>query len=79
MIEYGEVKGSRPAEQYFRKNQEDIRANTVKGIDYATTGTRLLGNFRDRERRDVRQTNNIQDIKGAQVKPFYGIRVPADQ
>ena len=51
MIEYGEIKGSKAVKPYYRKNQDDITSNTVKGIEYATTGTKLLGNFRDRERR----------------------------
>ena len=51
LIDYGEIKGSSPTKPYYRKNPDDNKLNTVKGIDYATTGTRLLGNFRDRERR----------------------------
>ena len=78
VIEYGEVKGSKPTVQYYRTNQDDIKANTVKGIDYATPGTALLGNFKTRDRRDIRPTHDIADIQGAQVKPFYGIRIPSN-
>jgi len=35
----------------------------VKGIDYATPGTKSKGNFKDRERRQVRNTNDITDIQ----------------
>ena len=77
IIEIGAVKGSYAEEPYFRKNKEEIVVNTVKGIDYATTGTKNLGNFKDRERRQVREINNTDDIKGAAASTLIrGIRIP---
>lgn len=49
----------------------------MKGIDYATTGTKYLGNFKDRERRGFRKTNDISDISGCQAKTLVrGIKMP---
>ena len=80
LIEIGHVKGSKATKPYYRKNHEDNKANTVKGIEYATTGTKSKGNFKNRERRQVRQTNNVNDIPGSStlVKSATMKRMPLD-
>lgn len=45
------IKGSKAKEPYYRKNPDDNTIGTVKGIEFATTGTKMLGNFKNRERR----------------------------
>ena len=51
LVDYGQVEGSKPTQPYFRKNADEITANSVKGIAYATADTKSKGNFKDRERR----------------------------
>ena len=76
MVEVGEVKGSKVPVTYYRKNEDDIRANTVKGIEYATVGYKYAGNFKNRDRREYRKTNDVSDISGCAANTlFKGIKL----
>ena len=46
VIDYGLVPGSKVPVPYFRKDQKDVNVNSVKDIEFATTDTRKLGNFK---------------------------------
>lgn len=74
----GEIPGSKKVAPYFRKNQEDKdRYMTSKDILGCQIGTRTLGNFHSRERRQVREIGRNEDIVGSKPGSLvHGIKVP---
>ena len=62
---YGLIAGSKPKEQYFRKNIEE-RDNALKSRDIKgnNPGSRTLGAFHERSRKDIREVGKIDDILG---------------
>lgn len=56
-----------------------LRSDDIVG---ANAGSALVGNFRDRERKDFPDPMNIGDIKGAQpntLNAFYNLNISADK
>lgn len=64
--EYGHIADSTPKIQYYRKNENDILVNSVKGIALSNTDTtKKMGAFKTKERTDFRKINDVTGIDGA--------------
>ena len=79
VINYGHVDGSTTKQQYYRKNEQDAGRNlNFRDVQGNTCNTRSLGNFHNRERRQVRDPVKNDDIFGTQCGSLiHGIKVPA--
>jgi len=64
--EYGHIADSTPRTQYYRKNENDILVNSVKGIDLCNVDTtKKMGAFKTKERTDFRKINDVSGCDGA--------------
>jgi|LakMenEpi03Aug12_release.lakeMendotaPanAssembly.Ray.scaffolds.fasta_scaffold874738_1 hypothetical protein len=68
ITEIGLVKGSLPYVLPPARKDEEFLATSLKTKDIlgCNTGTKILGNFHSRLRRDIKKTNDTSDVIGAQ-------------
>mmetsp|Transcript_12681 Transcript_12681/g.12516 ORF Transcript_12681/g.12516 Transcript_12681/m.12516 type:complete len:121 (+) Transcript_12681:527-889(+) len=65
LIQIGEIPGSSPKKMPMRTLGNYFQQLHVRDIPGTATGSRGLGPFHSRERKDFRQVNNISDVPGA--------------
>mmetsp|Transcript_7930 Transcript_7930/g.13308 ORF Transcript_7930/g.13308 Transcript_7930/m.13308 type:complete len:158 (+) Transcript_7930:671-1144(+) len=78
LVDIGFVVGSSPKKQYFRQRKDEMD-NALKSRDIVGNlpGTKVLGNFHTRERRQVRNLVNNSDIEGSNPGSLIrGIKMP---
>ena len=78
VIVYGDVAGSKPKVGTCKTNPDEMdRSLKVSDIDGNKPGTRGLGAFHSRERRQIRNIGKNDDIEGSNSGSLVmGIRVP---
>ena len=69
-MEYGQISGSTPKKSIPRRSNKDECDNSLnsKDIHLNSAGSRMLGNFHTKIRKDFFRIGKNDDIKGSQPK-----------